>query len=83
MENWRGCVQVLNTLTQGLLFADNVAVTAEKEEDLQQNLEAVEWSQQKWELKVNLKKTKVTEVSRAGGRGRCEAVKVPGFIDER
>ena len=42
MKSWRGGVQMLNTQAKGLLFADDVAVTAEKEEDLQQNLEALE-----------------------------------------
>ena len=46
MESWRGGVQMLNTQAKGLLFADDVAVTAEKEEDLQQNLEALDRSLQ-------------------------------------
>ena len=44
MESWRGGVQMLKTQAKGLLFADDVAVTPEKEEDLQQNLEALDRS---------------------------------------
>ena len=67
MESWRGGVQMLNTQTKGLLFADDVAVTAEKEEDLQQNLEALDRSLRKWNLRMNVNKTKVMEVSGTGG----------------
>ena len=44
---------MLNTQAKGLLFADDVAVTAEKEEDLQQNLEALDRSLRKWNLRMN------------------------------
>ena len=66
---------MLNTQAKSLLFADDVAVTSEKEEDLQQNLEALDRSLQKWNLRMNVNKTKVMEVSRTGGG--CE-VRVQG-----
>ena len=53
-----------------LLFADDMVLLAESEERLQSNLQALSVAMERWDLKVNWKKTKVMKVARE--RDSCE-----------
>ena len=51
---------------QVLLFADDIVMVTERQEDMQKNLEVLKAAMKKWEMKMHLGKTKVMVVSREG-----------------
>ena len=63
-ENLQGGLQLTSTIVQILLFADNIVMVTEKEEDMQSNLNEVKKVVNKWGVKMHWGKTKVMMVSR-------------------
>ena len=63
-ENLQGGVQLTSTIVQILLFADNIVMVTEKEEDMQSNLDELKKVMDKWGMKMHWGKTKVMMVSR-------------------
>ena len=58
--SWKEGVQMRTTQAEGLLFADDVAITAEEEKDPQHNSEILDQSLKKRSLKMHVTKTKIT-----------------------
>ena len=67
MENFVGGVQLEETMVQLLLFADDLMLVAEKDEDVERNLETLDEGMEKWKIRINWRKTKVLTVKRGGG----------------
>ena len=63
-ESLQGGVQLTSTIVQILLFADNIVMVTEKEEDMQSNLNELKKVMDKWGMKMHWGKTKVMMVSR-------------------
>ena len=63
-ESFVGEVQLSTGEVGVLLFADDVVVMADSKEGLQHNLKTVSDMLNKWELKINWRKTKVMRVAR-------------------
>ena len=66
MKQFVGGVQLEETMVQLLLFADDLMLVAEKDEDVEENLKTVEVIE-KWKMSINWRKTKVLTVKRGGG----------------
>ena len=64
MEKLQGGVQLTTTNVQLILFADDIVMVTEKEEDMQTNLGEMKKVMDKWGMKMHLGKTKVMMVSR-------------------
>ena len=64
MEKLQGGVQLTTTNVQLILFADDIVMVTEKEEDMKTNLGEIKKVMDKWGMKMHLGKTKVMMVSR-------------------
>ena len=65
-ESFVGGVELRENTVQLLLFADDLLLVTEEEEDTQTNLRVINEVMQKWRLKINQKKTNVMAVCRGG-----------------
>ena len=65
-ESFVGGVELRENTVQLLLFADDLLLVAEEEEDAQTNLRVIKEVMQKWRLKINQKRTNVMAVCRGG-----------------
>ena len=54
------------TVVQLLLFADDLMLVAENDEDVERNLRVLDEVMEKWKLQINWRKTKVLTVKRGG-----------------
>ena len=63
-ENLRSGVQLTSTIVQILLFAADIVMVTEKEEDMQSNLGELKKVMDKWRMKMHWGKSKVMMVSR-------------------
>ena len=59
--------QLEETTVQLLLFADDLMLVAEKDEDVERNHKMLEEVMKKWRMQINWKKTKVLTVKQGGG----------------
>ena len=59
--------QLEETTVQLLLFADDLMLVAEKDEDVERNQRMLEEVMKKWRMQINWKKTKVLIVKQGGG----------------
>ena len=66
-ECFRGGVQLEGSKVQFLLFADDLVLVAENEEDIKKNAEVLNEVMVKWKMTINWQKTKVMVVQRGGG----------------
>ena len=66
MEKFVGEVQLEETMVQLLLFADDLMLVAEKDEDVERNLKTLDEGMEKWRIRINWRKTKVLTVKRGG-----------------
>ena len=62
-----GGVQIEETVVQLLLFADDLMLVAENDEDVERNLRVLDEVMGKWKMRINWRKTKVLTVKRGGG----------------
>ena len=66
-ETFQGGVQLEGSKVQFLLFADDLVLVAENEEDIKKNAEVLNEVMEKWKMRINWQKTKVMVVQRGGG----------------
>ena len=66
-ERFSGGVKLEESDVQFLLFADDLILVAEREEDVENNLNILDEVMAKWSMKVNWGKTKALVVKRGGG----------------
>ena len=66
-EKCVGGVKLEETTVHLLLFADDLMLVAEKDEDAEKNLRMLDEVMEKWRMQINWKKTKVLTVKREGG----------------
>ena len=66
-ERFSGGVKLEESNVQFLLFADDLILVAEREEDVENNLNILDEVMAKWSMKVNWGKTKALVVKRGGG----------------
>ena len=66
-EKFQGGVQLESSKVQFLLFADDLVIVAENEEDIKRNAEVLNEVMAKWKMRINWQKTKVMVVQRGGG----------------
>ena len=79
-ERFSGGVKLEESNMQFLLFADDLILVAEREEDVN-NLNILDEVTAKWSMKVNWGKTKAMVVKGGGGLGSCN-VSVQGEMVE-
>ena len=60
-------MQLESSKVQFLLFADDLVIVAENEEDIKRNAEVLNEVMAKWKMRINWQKTKVMVVQRGGG----------------
>ena len=86
-EIFQGGVQLEGSKVQFLLFADDLVLVAENEEDIKKNAKVLNEVMKKWKMRINWQKTKVMVVQR--GCGTChlvvdnvevEAVQTPKYL---
>ena len=65
-EKFVGRVKLEETTVQLLLFADDLMLVAERDEDVE-SLRMLDEVMEKWRMQINWKKTKVLKVKRGGG----------------
>ncbi len=58
-QKFVGGVQMEETVVQLLLFADNLMLVAENDEDMEINLRVLDEGMEKWKNQINWRKTKV------------------------
>ena len=66
-KSFQGGVQLEGSKVQFLLFADDLVLVAENEEDIKKNAEVLNEVMKKWKMRINWQKTKVMVVQRGGG----------------
>ena len=66
-ESFQGGVQLEASKLQFLLFADDLVLVAENEEDTKRNVEVLNEVMARWKMKINWGKTTVMVVWRGGG----------------
>ena len=66
-ESFQGGVQLEGSKVQFQLFADDLVLVAENEEDIKRNVEVLNEVMAKWKMRINWQKTKVMVVQRGGG----------------
>ena len=66
-ERFSGGVKLEDRNVQFLLFADDLMLVAEKEEDVESNLRILDGVMEKWQMMINWGKTKAMVVKRGGG----------------
>ena len=66
-QKFVGGVQMEETVVQLLLFADDLMLVAENDEDVERNLRVLDEVMGKWKMRINWRKTKVLTVKRGGG----------------
>ena len=66
-ESFQGGVQLEESTVQFLLFADDLVLVVENEDDIKKNAEVLNEVMKKWKMRVNWQKTKVMVVQREGG----------------
>ena len=66
-ERFSGGVKLEESNVQFLLFVDDLILVAEREEDVENNLNILDEVMAKWSMKVNWGKTKALVVKRGGG----------------
>ena len=59
--------EIESSKVQFLLFADDLVIVAENEEDIKRNAEVLNEVMAKWKMRINWQKTKVMVVQRGGG----------------
>ena len=69
-QKFVGGVQMEETVVQLLLFADDLMLVAEDNEDMERNLRVLDEVMEKWKMRINWRKTKVLTVKR--GSGTCD-----------
>ena len=60
-------MQLEGSKVQFLLFADDLLLVAENEEDIKKNAEVLNEVMEKWKMRINWQRTKVMVVQRGGG----------------
>ena len=82
-----GGVEMEETVVQLLLFADDLMLVAENDENVERNLRMLDEVMEKWRMLINWRKTKVLTVKRGGGtcdvsvKGeKIEAVKTMKYL---
>ena len=66
-ERFSGGVKLEERKVQYLLFEDDLMLVAEKEEDVERNLQILDNVMAKWQMKINWGKTMAMVVKRGGG----------------
>ena len=69
-QKFVGGVQMEEIVVQLLLFADDLMLVAENNEDVERNLRVLDDVMEKWKMRINWRKTKVLTVKR--GSGTCD-----------
>ncbi len=77
-ERFRGGVKLEDRNVQFLLFADDLMLVAEKEEDVESNLRILDGVMAKWQMKINWGKTKAMVVKRAKQGHKIESIQCRG-----
>ena len=66
-DRFSGGVKLEERKVQYLLFEDDLMLVAEKEEDVERNLQILDNVMAKWQMKINWGKTMAMVVKRGGG----------------
>ena len=66
-QKFVGGVQMEEIVVKLLLFAEDLMLVAENNQDVERNLRVLDEVVEKWKMRINRRKTKVLTVKRGGG----------------